>query len=424
LSGSRYLKPMLNAGSSRVFNCNDVARKLERREGEQNPYLFKTPAMHHLVLVKEVLRYDDPRHPKGVAISHRNLAANIGAINGPAGLACSGTDSGVSWLPLYHDMGLVGMALGALYCGRPMVLMTPSTFVKRPIEWLRAIARHRATVSFAPHFGYDLCVRRVKAPDLVGLDLSSWRVAGCGAEPIHAATLAAFAEAFRPAGFRATSFLPCYGLAEHVLAATFAPRGRDLRVDRRSGADLVSCGVPLPGHRVRIVEATGDDAAAGTIGEIALSGPSVMAGYYRDETKTAETIRDGWLHTGDLGYLSDGELFVCGRTKDVIIINGRKHHPQDLEWAVDDLAGLRRQHVVAFGVSGTGAADRVVMVAEPSGAVAAEEIASAMRHRVSDACGVFIDDVVLVPHGTIARTTSGKLRRAALKTRYEAGELK
>jgi fatty-acyl-CoA synthase len=360
--------------------------------------------------------------PKGVAISHASLAANIGAINGPAGLASSEADSAVSWLPLHHDMGLVGMALGAMYCGRPAVLMTPATFIKRPVEWLRAISRHRATISFAPNFAYDLCVRRVKEPELEDLDLACWRVAGCGAEPVHAATLAAFAEKFRSAGFRETSFMPSYGLAEHVVAATLAPAGRGIRIDRRAGIDLVSCGPPLPGHRIRIVADDGREVAPGATGEIALAGPSVMRGYQADDELTAEVVRDGWLYTGDLGYLSEGELFVCGRTKDTVVVNGRKHHAQDLEWAIDDLAGLRRGRVVAFGTSRPGHADRLIILVEPSGTVAVEQLIAAIRHRVSGAFGIYVDEVVPVPSGTVARTTSGKVQRFAMRSRYEAGE--
>ena len=361
--------------------------------------------------------------PKGVAITHRSLAANIDAINGPGGLATTASDSAVSWLPLYHDMGLVGMALGAMYSGRPAVLMTPATFVKRPVEWLRAISRQRATVSFAPNFGYDLCVRRVKESEMEGLDLSCWRVAGCGAEPIHAATLAAFADRFRHVGFRETSFLPSYGLAEHVLAATFAPRGRWVRTEPRSGVDLVSCGSPLPGHQLRIVAEDGGDLPERAIGEIALSGPSVMLGYWGDAPATEGVLRNGWLLTGDLGYVAEGELFVCGRSKDTIVVNARKHYAQDLEWAVADTSGLRRGRAVAFGASRAGQADRVVIVVEASGAVAADHLAQAIRLRVSEVCGLFVDDVVLVPSGTITRTTSGKVQRAALRARYEEGTL-
>jgi acyl-CoA synthetase (AMP-forming)/AMP-acid ligase II len=377
--------------------------------------------------------------PKGVALTHANVSANIDAFGGPSAAAISSEDIGISWLPLNHDMGLVGMALGALYAGRPCVLLPPQMFVKRPAEWLRAITRHRGTVSFAPDFAYDLCVRRVK--DLEGLDLSSWRVAGCGAEPIHPPTLAAFSERFAAAGFRETSFLPCYGLAEHVLAATVPPLGRrprteDISADELTarrvavpwGGDgrplpLVSCGSALPGHQIRIADEDGRPLPERQVGEILLAGPSVMRGYYKARALTAETIRDGWLHTGDLGYLSQGELFVCGRAKDVIIVNGRKFHPQDIEWAVDGLGGVRRGRVVAFGAVRSGGADRVVIVVEPSGTVGPDALTDAIRQEIGDLFGLYVDDVVLVPSGTVARTTSGKVQRAATRTRYERGEL-
>jgi acyl-CoA synthetase (AMP-forming)/AMP-acid ligase II len=378
--------------------------------------------------------------PKGVVLSHRNLAANVDAINGPAGLATGDGDVAVSWLPLNHDMGLVGMALAPVYSARTAVLLPPPMFVKRPAEWLRAISRHRGTISFAPNFAYDLCVRRIKERELMDLDLSSWRAAGCGAEPIHAPTLEAFAAKFAPAGFRATSFLPSYGLAEHVLAATFAPRNRRVRaehvppgerpkLDDASGArseeavPIVSCGFPLPAHRLRIVDDDDHTLPERRVGEIALAGPSVMLGYYNQQQLTAETIRDGWLHTGDFGFISDGELFVCGRVKDIIIVNGRKYHPQDLEWAIGDLSGVRRGRVVAFGTVVRGQADRVVIVAEPSGTVAAAALTDSIRRRIGDVFGLYVDDVALVPSGTVGRTTSGKVQRLATKARYERGEL-
>jgi fatty-acyl-CoA synthase len=380
--------------------------------------------------------------PKGVVLTHRSLSANIDAINGPAGLGSSATDSALSWLPLYHDMGLIGMTLGPLYCGRPAVLLTPQAFARRPVEWLRAISRHRATISFAPNFAYALCVRRVKDRDLDGLDLSCWRVAGCGGEPIHAPTLTAFAEKFAPVGFRETSFLPSYGLAEHVLAATFAPHGRRPRVEKMptddltewrpaapdngtvgSAAMLVSCGRPFPGHRLRIVDRHDRELPERHVGEIALAGPSVMQSYYEQDELTAATLRNGWLYTGDLGYVSDGELFVCGRVKDIIIVNGRKYHPQDLEWGVEDLAGIRHGRIVAFGAPRHGGPDRVVIVAEPSGTETSDILIDSIRRRIGDLCGLPVDDVVLVRNGTVARTTSGKVQRAAIKARYERGEL-
>jgi len=377
--------------------------------------------------------------PKGVALTHANVCANVDAFAGPSGVARGPGDLGVSWLPLNHDMGLIGMALGAMYSGTSSVLLAPQLFVKRPVDWLRAITRHHGTISFAPNFAYDLCVRRVK--DLSGLDLSSWRVAGCGAEPIHQPTLAAFAEKFAPVGFRDTSFLPCYGLAEHVLAATFPPRGRRPRMEHVSAADLterriavpqvgdghamalVSCGSALPDHRIQVVDEAGRSVPEHHVGEILLAGPSVMLGYYRQEALTAQTVRDGWLHTGDLGYLSGGELFVCGRVKDVIIVNGRKYHPQDLEWAVDGLGGVRRGRVVAFGAVESGRADRVVIVVEPSGTVPGDVLTETIRRQIGDLFGLYVDEVALVPSGTVGRTTSGKVQRAATKARYERGEL-
>jgi fatty-acyl-CoA synthase len=377
--------------------------------------------------------------PKGVAISHRNLAANVEAII--SHLAVRPDDVAVSWLPLYHDMGLIGMSIGAVYCQRRCVLLPPALFVKRPVEWLRAIRRHRGTVSFAPNFAYDLCVRRVKDRDLADLDLSSWRVAGCGAEPLNAATLAAFAERFAPVGFSAAKFVASYGLAEHVLAATFAPGGRAPRVERvsagelierrravaadgaRASVALVSCGVPLPGHQLKIAGEDGDALSERRVGEILLAGPSVMLGYYRQHARTAQAVRDGWLRTGDLGFVADGELFVCGRAKDLIIVNGRKYHPQDLEWAVDELPGVRRGRVVAFGTSETGRPDRVVVVVESSGTSAQDALTEAIRRRIGDLFGLFVDVVAVVPGGTVGRTTSGKVQRALTRARYERGEL-
>ena len=185
----------------------------------------------------------------------------------------------------------------------------------------------------------------------------------------------------------------------------------------------MSCGKPFPNHRLRIVDEQGGERAERHVGEITLAGPSVMLGYYGEDALTAETIRDGWLHTGDLGYVSGGELFVCGRAKDIIIVNGRKYHPQDLEWSVDDLAGVRRGRVVAFGSTEPGEPDRVILVVEPNGTVSSDELTHAIRRRIGDVCGLYVDDVVFVPSGTIGRTTSGKVQRAATKRRYERGEL-
>ena len=381
------------------------------------PGVADPPALDDLAFVQ--FTSGATSQPKGVALTHRNLSVNVNAINGPQGLATTDADSAVSWLPLHHDMGLVGMALGPLYSSRPAAFLPTRAFVRRPAEWLRAISRCRATVSFAPNFAYDLCVRRVKETDLDGVDLSSWRVAGCGAEPIHAPTLAAFADRFRGTGFRDTSFLPGYGLAEHVVAATFAPRERPVRTD----GGLVSCGLPLPGHRLRIAREDGEELPEREVGEIRLAGPSVMQGYFDHGSVVRDQIDEGWLRTGDLGYLADGELYVCGRVKDLIIANGRKIYPQDLEWGVDELAGLRRGRTVAFGTADAYGRDRLVMIVEPSGTVEADQIVAGVRRRIADLYGLVVDEVVVAPGGTIGRTSSGKVQRALTRARYERGEI-
>lgn len=377
--------------------------------------------------------------PKGVTLTHRSLLTNVAAIAGPQGLGVTSDDVGVSWLPLYHDMGLIGMLLTAVWSGNDAIIMSPVLFLKRPTVWLDTISRHRATVSFAPNFAYELCLRRVKPSQIEALDLSRWRVAGCGAEPIRPDTLQAFAERFASAGFHASSFMPSYGLAEHSLAVTMARGGIVIeRVDAtRLGRDsmavpatddstavrLVSCGRPFPHHEVRIVSDDGSALPDGHVGHILANGPSVMSGYFENPEATAAALRDGWLDTGDLGYVRDGSLFVCGRTKDVIIRQGRKYHPPDLESAIADVDGLRLSGVVVFAVSRFEEADEVVAVLEARASATSEGVVESVRRRVRETAGLDIDRVVVTPPGTIPRTTSGKVRRAETRARLEAGTL-
>jgi fatty-acyl-CoA synthase len=387
--------------------------------------------------------------PKGVMLTHANLDANIRAITGPAGLNARAGDVGVSWLPLYHDMGLIGMLFGALYTGNTAVIMSPLLFLKRPTAWLTAISENRGTVSFAPNFAYELCLQRVKDSQIDALDLSSWRVAGCGAEPVRPDTLRAFAARFSRAGFRESSLMPSYGLAEHALAVTVASRGLHVDeidagrlvaeskavpcepADDGSGpsgryAKLVACGRPFPDHDVRVV---GDDGAAlpeRHVGHIEARGPSVMSGYFENPEATAETLRNGWLHTGDVGYLANGELFVCGRTKDLIIRQGRKYHPPDLESAIADVRdarGVAVSGVVVFGITRMEQPDEVVAVLETRSSARGTDIADHVRRRVRETAGLELDRVVVAPPGTIPRTTSGKVRRAETRDRLEAGTL-
>jgi fatty-acyl-CoA synthase len=382
--------------------------------------------------------------PKGVMMTHAALEANVRAITGPGGLDARPGDVGVSWLPLHHDMGLIGMLFGPLYTRHPAVILSPVLFLKRPSAWLTAISEHRGTVSFAPNFAYELCLHRVKDAQIDALDLSSWRVAGCGAEPVRPDTLRAFAERFARAGFRASSLTPSYGLAEHAVAVTLARGG--LRVDQIDAGRLVAesravpvapdgdgpfvrlaaCGRAFPDHAVRVVNDDGVPLPERHVGHIEARGPSLMAGYFENAAATAETLRDGWLHTGDLGYLAGGELFVCGRTKDLIIRQGRKYHPPDLESAIADLRedrGLPVAGVVVFAITHVERPDEVVAVLEARGAARAADLADQVRRRVRETAGLELDRVVVTPPGTIPRTTSGKVRRAETRARLEAGTL-
>jgi fatty-acyl-CoA synthase len=212
-------------------------------------------------------------------------------------------------------------------------------------------------------------------------------------------------------------------LVERIAADDLADGRVAVPIEDTTAVEVVSCGRAFPDHTIRIVDDCGRPLPDRQVGEITLAGPSVMVGYYRDDVSTAQVLRDGWLYTGDLGYLVGSELFVCGRTKELIIVNGRKYHPQDLEWAVDGLAGVRRGRAVAFGVTEHGHSDRVIIVAEPSGTVTWSDLVAAVRRRIGDLFGLSIDEVILVPSGTIGRTTSGKVQRVATKARYECGEL-
>ena len=375
--------------------------------------------------------------PKGVVLSHTAIEANSLAIH--YGLDLRPDDVGVSWLPLYHDMGLIGMLVAGVYGCVNLVMMSPVQFLKRPSVWLDAISRYRGTISFAPNFAYELCLRRVKTSQVEALDLSSWRVAGCGAEPVRAETLRAFAEHFAPSGFKPSAFLPSYGLAEHSLAVTFAKGG--LKVDvvdagilnRESRAipvvngspsvKIVNCGQPFPGHEVRIVDDQGQALPDRHVGRIVARGPSVMNGYFENPEATAQALDGGWLHTGDLGYMAAGCLHVCGRTKDLIIRQGKKYHPPDLESSIASMQGVRPSAVVVFGITKTAEADQVIAVLEARASSTSDDISEHVRRRVRETSGLEIDHVVVTPPGTIPRTTSGKVRRAETRARFTAGTL-
>ncbi|MGB0680369.1 MAG: fatty acyl-AMP ligase [Polyangiales bacterium] len=382
--------------------------------------------------------------PKGVQVTHANLVANATAFLGPHGLCRRDDDLGVSWLPLYHDMGLIGFVLGTLICDIPVVLLPTERFARMPRLWLETISRYRGTITYAPNFAYELVTKRSRDKDLAALDLRCLRIAGCGAEPVRARTLRAFADRFAAAGLRPEVLLPCYGLAEHTLAATFPPLERGLAVDTVDSAalaqgwatpstdraasataphrsEIVGCGQAFPGHEVAILDADGSPCAERQVGEIVLSGPSVTPGYFQNPAASAASFRDGRLHTGDLGYKIGNELFVCGRIKDLIVVRGANIHPQDIEWTAGDVDGVRRGNVVAFSTI-TGGEERVVVLAEAT-AAAAHDVAQAVRAAIIQNHGIEPDHIGIVALGALPKTSSGKAQRRKTKALFEAGQL-
>jgi acyl-CoA synthetase (AMP-forming)/AMP-acid ligase II len=352
--------------------------------------------------------------PKPVALTHRNVLFNLAAIQGivPPG----DEQAGVSWLPLYHDMGLIGCLLLAVYRPGPLTLLGPETFLARPVLWLRAISRHRATLSVAPNFAYGLCARRVRDQDLQGVDLSSWRLALNGAEPVAPAVLRRFAERFSPFGFDPRALMPVYGLSEASLAVTFTPARRGPRTLAQGARELASVGAPVPGVEVEV------RAPEGEPGRVFVRGPGVMAGYFGNPAATAEALREGWLDTGDLGFIEGGELFICGREKEIIILRGKNHAPQEFEEALDGLEGVRPGCSAAIGRVGV-EGEELMLLVEREGATDQERLAGQIRSRVIERTGILPDEVRLLAPGTLPRTSSGKLRRGEALRQLAAGEL-
>lgn len=356
--------------------------------------------------------------PKGVVLRHRNLIANIEGITEVFGLDTSARV--ISWLPPYHDMGLIGFILTPVHGAFPVRLMSPVHFLKSPLAWLRQISALGITHTGGPNFAYDLCLRRATA-DLSELDLSTWRVAFNGAEPIRPGTLTSFAERFAPNGFRAAAFLPCYGLAEATLIVT----GRHWSAgDGLDGDGRVDCGRVIDGHELVVVDPdAGDAVPEGVEGEIWLSGPSISDGYWQDARDDESFgVLDGVrrLRTGDLGRLRRGHLFVTGRRKDVLIQNGVNHHAHDVESA----AVVDNPRVRPIAAAFAGADDEVVIAVEPADKTTSpEHLADDVRARVLAATGVRVTTVAICPPRKLPRTTSGKIQRSLARERHLAGDL-
>jgi acyl carrier protein len=379
--------------------------------------------------------------PKGVVLTHANLLANVRAMGRAA--RATPADVFVSWLPLYHDMGLIGGCFATMYWGFPVVLMSPLAFLSRPSQWLRAIHRHRGTISGGPNFSYELCLRRIPEHELEGLDLSSWRFAFNGAEPVSPETMKGFEERFARWGFGKNVMAPVYGLAECSVGLAFTPPGEPWQVDlldrerfsstgeavpAREGDPaplrVVACGRAIPDHDMRVVDAAGFELPDRTEGSMQFRGPSATSGYYRNPEATRGLFSGEWLNSGDRAYLDRGTLYLTGREKDIIIRGGRNISPYELEEAVGDIPGVRRGCVAVFGsldaASGT---ERIVVLAETrqSDAATQDEVRKRINGLALALIGSPADDIVLAPPHTVPKTSSGKIRRVAAREYYERG---
>jgi acyl-CoA synthetase (AMP-forming)/AMP-acid ligase II len=378
-------------------------------------------------------------HPRAVMIPHRaaihNSIASDVAIGTPYGKpAREWATSMVSWLPLHHDMGLVGCLLLSVVCGLDLWLLPPSTFLARPRLWLEHLGQHGPAFAPAPNFGYQLCLERLSAEKRQGLDLSGWRSAMTGAEMIRPETTSAFCDSFAPFGFRPEAFRPCYGLAEATLAATFDLKGEGVRtLPLPPGAanglglsDVVCVGQPLIDTEVHITAPDGSPLPEGGIGEIRIHGPGVFAGYFGDPEATADGLRSGWLLTGDLGFLHDGELYLTGRTKDLLILRGHNMMPHELEWLAEEVTGGGgAMRCGAFSIAHGGEGEVPVLVVEVTDRKPASLAAlnKEIRSQVGRALSLPLADLVFIRRGRIPKTTSGKVQRRQLRQSYLEGTL-
>jgi acyl carrier protein len=380
-------------------------------------------------------------NPKGVVLTHANLLANVRAMG--KGARATSDDVFVSWLPLYHDMGLIGGCFATMYLGFPVVLMSPLAFLARPVQWLRAIHRHRGTISGGPNFSYELCLRRIPEEETADLDLSSWRFAFNGAEPVSPDTMVAFERRFSQCKLQRHVLSPVYGLAEASVGLAFTPPGERWKMDlldrerfastgeavraaenAPSPLRVVSCGRVLADHDLRVVDSAGLELPDRNEGLLQFRGPSATTGYYRNPEATKALFAGEWVNTGDRAYLSEGLLYLTGREKDIIIRGGRNISPYELEEAIGDLAGIRRGCVAVFGSQdAVGGTERVVVLAETreKDVSSLENLRKQINGLAIGLIGAPVDDIVLAPPHTVPKTSSGKIRRVAAREYYERG---
>jgi fatty-acyl-CoA synthase len=380
------------------------------------------------------------RFPHGVAVTHKALLNNLSAHS--HGMEVDENDRCVSWLPWYHDMGLVGCFLSVIANQVSTDYMKTEDFARRPLAWLDIISRAEGTViSYSPTFGYDICARRISSQTHVSerFDLGHWRLAGNGADMIRPDVMQAFVDAFGDAGFKASAFLPSYGLAEATLAVSIMPPGEGIKVELVEESELtgmpgapdrptryraiVNCGKAVKDMTIEVRHENGSLLPDRVIGKVWCSGPSLMQGYFRDPESTEACLKDGWLDTGDMGYLSDGYIFVVGRAKDMIIINGKNYWPQDIEWAVEQLPGFKAGDIAAFAVTNGGEETPAVLVqCRTSDEAERTKLREQIKDKVRSVTGMNCV-VELVPPRTLPRTSSGKLSRAKARNLYLSGEI-
>lgn len=447
---------ILSNAETRVLITFEQAEKLSRVLQTFVPSLKHVTTVAELLQPQELKKIYHPKandfafiqytsgstaDPKGVLLTHSNLLSNIQAYG--KAIKVTPEDIAVSWLPLYHDMGLIGMWLGSLYYGVPLILMTPFSFLNRPERWLWAIHYHRGTLTGGPNFAYELCVRKIEPEKIEGLDLSSLRMAANGAEKVYPRTLNEFAKKFAPYGLKRGTLLPVYGLAESTVALAIPPIGRDFRVDTverkqfeehsiakpshgPNTLEFVSCGFPMPEHEIRIVDDDNRVLPERHVGSLQFRGPSNMQGYYNNINATQAIYHDGWFDSGDLAYIADGEVFITGRRKDLIIKAGRNIYPAEIEELVGVVKGVRQGCVAAFGAldphSGT---EELIVVAETRERkpIKREVIVENIKDTIATTLDIVPDQVVLVAPHIVPKTSSGKLQRAACKKMYINGKL-
>ncbi len=392
--------------------------------------------------------------PKGVMVSHQNIINNAqGFLGIESGIDRRDDDVLLGWLPLFHDMGLMTTALAPLVVNLPAVLLPTETFGRRPWEWLKALHKYKATITYAPNFAYELVTTLTRMYNIKGVSLSHLRIAGCGAEPINPDVLNGFAEKFSDIGFKKDALTPCFGMAEATLAVSVHPYGTPLIIDTidtqqlkeglavpinntkdiaeppvESDAEqvericMVSCGPALVGHQLKIVDPQNQSLGDRIVGEVCFRGPSVTQGYFRDLRETTKNYRDGWLHTGDLGYMVDGNLYICGRIKDLIIINGVNYYPQDIEWAISSTFKVRPNKVVAFSSLKSGR-EAIIICVELSKKRSSDKIKTDIMRAVESLIGLPVNDVLALKAGSLLLTSSGKVKRQKMKQLYEEHQL-